>query len=653
MRRSTLLGFAWVVAIVSAFGIAGSAPRNADAGGPFTRLIGVGEDGEWREIRLAAKGLQSDASLFRGGTPLALPEGGHVRLFPTIGGLPGIPGRYYPAERVLCWSWRQPDRDCWRANGTAVRLLAPLASLPRWEHAPTVLAELRYGGRLVRPALANLRVALELAFDRRGVAAAKVPASALRFTGRWRGPQAALRPHRFALGPLGVYSGGLLHRLESGAWAFASANRSPGTNTPGLTVSRPASAQRLYGIAGPAPAGLVRVDPAALRPLPGRRVPLAGRNSGWSFSPDRSQIVLGSDAPIPKIRLIDLRNMRALGDVRIARRGSVFATAWAGRERVLAVVVTPGCCGLGDTIVVGVDAVSRRVLWRRTLGGALVAGERFRRSLVLVLGPRGRSIGPARLVLVNPDGRLRSASLPEIRAGSETEGGGDPARFLVREWNPGLTVDPSGARAFVVQKEAPVTEVDLRTLRVRSHELSEPISLIGRLRNWLEPRAEAKAQEGPNRQALWLGQGRLAVTGWDSHASTDASGRQTQFATPAGLKLIDTRRWSVRTLDRDTSRIEVAAGTLFGYGLLFDSRSRKLSGHGLTGYTLDGSRRFHLYGDDPISGVQAIDERVIVGGAAGSRIFRSGAVIDARTGREIRRVSFDVSLLVGDEPFWF
>lgn len=185
------------------------------------------------------------------------------------------------------------------------------------------------------------------------------------------------------------------------------------------------------------------------------------------------------------------------------------------------------------------------------------------------------------------------------------------------------------------------------------HDLVEPISLVGRLRNWLEPRAEAKAQEGPNRQALWLGQGRLAVTGWDSHASIDASGRQTQFETPAGLKLIDTRRWSVRMLDRETSRIELAAGTLFGYGLLFDSRTRKLSGSGLTGYALDGSRQFHLYSDEPISRVQRIDERVLVGGAAGSRIFRVGALLDARTGRELRRVPFDVSLLVGDEPFWY
>src|SRR5205809_802822 len=78
-----------------------------------------------------------------------------------------------------------------RASENAVRLLEPLASLPRFRQAPTVLVELRYRGGRVRPALANLFVGLELAFERPGTPAAKVPGTALRFTARWRGPAAA------------------------------------------------------------------------------------------------------------------------------------------------------------------------------------------------------------------------------------------------------------------------------------------------------------------------------------------------------------------------------------------------------------------------------------------------------------------------------
>jgi hypothetical protein len=44
----------------------------------------------------------------------------------------------------------------------------------------------------------------------------------------------------------------------------------------------------------------------------------------------------------------------------------------------------------------------------------------------------------------------------------------------MRSWDPGLTVDRSGGRAFVVQAEAPVVEVDLTTFGVQSHPLEPP-----------------------------------------------------------------------------------------------------------------------------------------------------------------------------------
>lgn len=170
------------------------------------------------------------------------------------------------------------------------------------------------------------------------------------FAGRSQGPRARERPRRFTLGRRGVYSGGLLHPLDRGVWAFADANRGPAAaNTRGLSVRTTSQLHPLYGIVGPAPAGIVRIDLRTLRPTGGRRLPLAGHGTGWSFSPDRSRIVLGATVSQAELRFVDLRRMRVLGDVEIAREGSVFATAWAGPSRVLAVVLTPGCCGLGDT----------------------------------------------------------------------------------------------------------------------------------------------------------------------------------------------------------------------------------------------------------------------------------------------------------------
>jgi hypothetical protein len=391
--------------------------------------------------------------------------------------------------------------------------------------------------------------------------------------------------------------------------------------TPMADIGVPARAPQhaLYGVNWDGSLGLVRVDPTTLRPVGGKRVPVAAEPLAWSFAPDRSRLALGSTARGARLRLIDLRAMRALGDVTVARRGSGVATAWAGPRRVLAVVVTPGCCGAGDTMVAGVDAARRRVVWRRTLGGSLQAGERFRRGLLLVLGPRGRSVGPSRLVQVGPEGSIRSARLPEIRSG--TAAGGS----ATQSWKPGLAVDRSGARAFVVQAEAPVAEIDLRTLAVRSN----PLEAVVRA---------ADAVAGPTRRAIWLGRERLAITGSDSHGS--------EAETPAGLTLVDTRRWQARTIDRRTTDAALVAGTLLASSYLFDSRTPTTSGSGLTGYSRNGRRRFHLYGQAPIIGVQALGRKALVGA------HRKIELIDARTGRRLHRYRrFTMSLLRSDAPF--
>jgi len=91
----------------------------------------------------------------------------------------------------------------------------------------------------------------------------------------------------------------------------------------------------LYGSNWRGSLGFVRVDRNTLRPLTEPRVLLAGEPLGWSFAPDRSRLAIGSAQRGAKLRLIDLRAMRALGDVRVARRGSGVATTWTGPRRVL------------------------------------------------------------------------------------------------------------------------------------------------------------------------------------------------------------------------------------------------------------------------------------------------------------------------------
>jgi hypothetical protein len=424
-----------------------------------------------------------------------------------------------------------------------------------------------------------------------------------------------------------------------------------GGAVPGGSSSSVATSAPLYGLAGPPPR-LYAVDPRTLRPRRDRSAAVAGHAFGWSFSPDRGRLAAGSDVTA-ELRFYDLRRLRVLGDVGLVEpsaHGLVFASTWASSSRVLATVVSPGCCGLGDTVVSAVDARSRRVLWRRDLQGSLQAGAAYGGGFVLVLGPK-RAIGPSRLVLVPPDGRLRTLRLEQIRSGWQRAGRG--ARFVSHQWNPGLAVDGASGRAFVVQAGAPVGEVDLRRLSVRYHELSEPISLLGRIRDWLEPKAEAKAMEGPERHAVWLGQGRLAVTGVDYQAAVDSNGQEQERETPAGLKLVDTRTWSVRTLDHATSSVAFTGAVLFAFGTSWDSRSGTISGSGLTAYDRSGRELYHRYGRQPISAVTALPGRVVVGGSQGSSVFGRQDVLEPANGRVLGHARADVELLAGDELFWF
>jgi hypothetical protein len=418
----------------------------------------------------------------------------------------------------------------------------------------------------------------------------------------------------------------------------------------GPAASAPRPATPLYAFTG-TPNRLHALDPATLRVRPGRSAAAAGHIFGWSTAPDGSMLAAGSDSTA-EVRFYDLRRLRSLGDVALVPlsvKGLVMATTWADASRVVAVVASPGCCGLGDTTVSSIASRTRKELWRRDLHGSLQSAARYRGGFVLVVGP-SFSIGPSRLVVVSPDGRVRATRLAQIRSGWRRSGQG--AQVIAHQWSPGLALDRSTGRAFVVQQGAPVAEIDLHGLTVRYHPLSEPISLLGRVRNWLEPTAAAKGMQGPQRLAAWLGGGVIAVTGVDHELSRDAAGeRETDAA--AGLRLIDTRNWRVRTLDRTTSRITVAHGVLFAYGTSWDSRTSTTTGTGLTAYDLGGHELYHRYGDEQIDGVTSLPRGVLVAGNPGSSVFRREDVLDARSGRVLGHAAAFLQPVFGDQPFWF
>lgn len=147
-------------------------------------------------------------------------RGGFVRVY-VLGpdGLPGVPGRFYPATRALCLDWRRarPPLDCRRPHGRTASALARGAALALFRGAPPTLRRLERRGRPV--SLTNLLVAVELAFDRGRLARREpTPSSAVRFSAAWRDGE---RPRDLCIGPRGVYAGGRLYPLGPAAFYHA------------------------------------------------------------------------------------------------------------------------------------------------------------------------------------------------------------------------------------------------------------------------------------------------------------------------------------------------------------------------------------------------------------------------------------------------
>jgi hypothetical protein len=194
----------------------------AAAGGAFERIVGVGAHGSWRAIALNQTGARSDAAL--SGTAAPVPRGGYVRIYPFIGALPAIPGRYYPASQVLCLYRREPVSNCSRLTAAGKTLLSPFASLPLRQLPPTAPVAVRYRSRLLRYANGNIFAALELALERPALSRSTPPPDDIKLGVTWRGPRASRLPGNFFLTPTGVYTSRRLFPLQRGPWCYLAEN---------------------------------------------------------------------------------------------------------------------------------------------------------------------------------------------------------------------------------------------------------------------------------------------------------------------------------------------------------------------------------------------------------------------------------------------
>jgi hypothetical protein len=357
---------------------------------------------------------------------------------------------------------------------------------------------------------------------------------------------------------------------------------------------------------------LYRANARTLARVGGHSLVLPYFTSGAERSPDGKTLAIGvGDKGV--VQFVTTRHLRSLGTVYVGS-AYVHGLLWVSPRRLLVSL------GGQPARVALVDPVTRTVTDRRDLDGIIVSSSPADDVLVVLVAPVS-GIGSASLAGYDGE-RLRTTSLPGIPAGwSQDAAEGDDPRL--RQSVPGLAVDPAGDRALVVAAGDRAVDVDLGTMAARAHDLAEPVSLLGRLRDWLEPSAEAKSMNGPERVAAWLPSGLVAVSG--AHWTTDGSDID---VTPAGLVLVDPSDWSVSRVSDESSTISFTDGTLVASGYRPGSSEQTL-----TAFDDRGRWRFSLVRDNA-------DLSQIEGGYlyAGWNNGRRYEVVDLRTGTTVGKV---------------
>ncbi len=317
------------------------------------------------------------------------------------------------------------------------------------------------------------------------------------------------------------------------------------------------------------------VDARTLEPVDDRGVKVPFYTSSAELSPDHGVLAIG-EGEGGRVQFVDVDRMHALGTVDVDEASYVDRILWAEPEVVLASLGgTPG-------MVAAIDPTTRKVVSVHDLGGATLYSQPAGKELVSLVAPTSR-IGPARLVVF--DGReVREVTLTEVPAGWAQLEDADSSDYVARQSVPALAVNEEGTRALVIPAGGRVADIDLDTMQISYHDLSEPVSLWGRLRDWLEPAAQAKAIDGPDRNAVWLPSGLVAVSG----AQYTMDGDQMDM-TPAGLVLIDPSDWSVHRLSDEPSWVTLRGGALLASVWNDGSNEQKL-----IVFDEDGEHRFTL-----------------------------------------------------------
>jgi hypothetical protein len=324
--------------------------------------------------------------------------------------------------------------------------------------------------------------------------------------------------------------------------------------------------------------------------------------------------------------------MRRLASVRIG--GAYEYTdviAWPSADRLVAESFLSDAHRIGTHRLVVVDPTRGRVIrevrfdqwWSQ--GWWSQGRGRTDQGRVAVLIVSSVHLGHPRLAVVGSDGRIRLLTLTDLSAGLGWARSAEVGRF------PGLAVDPTTERAFVVNEGEPLAIVDLRTLQIRYRELSGLATPPRRLAGPPRDTGTANPRRGPRRAAQWLGSGLIAVSGADGY--TGMAGRWLGHSeAPAGLQLLDTRTWLVRTLASRPSSFEWLGGRLVAFARAWDPRARRVRGDALVAFDRTGRLVYRVPGK---RNWQSFAGRIFLDEDRSHRM----SVLDARDGHRLGRVS--------------
>lgn len=262
-------------------------------------------------------------------------------------------------------------------------------------------------------------------------------------------------------------------------------------------------------------------------------------------SPDGGAMAFGGEV---ELKIIDLVH-RTTYVPRLGELCSATPILWARQDRL----VSKLACGDAHTTtrseLLVLDVKRRRFVGRRQIG--LSEYRPTRRGVVLLTGPplgrrivpgtaiREERLGAARIVRVRPDGRADEIRLP-ILAGSRQS-------RTVNRW-PAFVVEPRGRYAYVIGEGDGCARIDLRTLRVELHRLPHAFDAQPDLASpWERHMGTTNPSRDMRREGKWLGDGKIAITGDDTWTAN-----YHDRTAPAGLKILDVQRWTVRTVNRHT-----------------------------------------------------------------------------------------------------